>query len=386
MRRIGVTVAITGSNTLFSNGVNQNALYLARVLKKCGYIVDLICGNQHTVDEIKDYEKDLNILQYEKSYNIRYNLIISVGLIVNKTMFKNWKLKNNDLKFVSYTCGNEYLINTERMLFDYKRENNTLKDRFDHDQIPHQVWSIPQMENTNYFFYKFLKGQEKVTVVPFIWDPFVIEHNFALRKESTYTPRPLERCGVMEPNMSVMKNSIFPTLILEKSQKKNPIKKIYLFGAELIKESKPYINFIQSTDVYKAGLLTVESRFQTGQVLTKHADFVLSWQWENNLNYLWFDVAWMGWPLVHNGSMCQDIGYYYEGFDGDGACQRIDEMINSHNDNYQQYLEKNRVAIKRFTGDNPKLVEQYKELVEDVLNNRFTRRQYDWVTNEVSNL
>ena len=84
--------------------------------------------------------------------------------------------------------------------------------------------------------------------------------------------------------------------------------------------------------------------------------------------------------------MCRDVGYYYEGFDGDGACQRIDEMINSHNDNYQQYLEKNRVAIKRFTGDNPKLVEQYKQLVEDVLNNRFTRRKYDWVTNEVSNL
>lgn len=126
MIRIGVTVAITGSNTLFSNGVNQNALYLARVLKKCGYIVDLICGNQHTIDEIKNYEKELNIFHYEKSYNIRYNLIISVGLVVNKTMFKNWKLKNSDLKFVSYLCGNEYLINTERMLFDYKRENNTL--------------------------------------------------------------------------------------------------------------------------------------------------------------------------------------------------------------------------------------------------------------------
>jgi len=384
MRRIGITLKI--NNNLFSNGVNQNALYLGRVLKKSGYIVDLICGDQHTIDEIKDYEKELNIFHYEKSYNIRYNLIIQVGLTVSKKMFKSWKLKNNDLKFVTYECGNHYLINTERMLFDYKRENNTLKDRFEHDQIPHQTWSIPQMENTNYFFYKFYTGQEKVTVVPFIWDPFVIEHNFRIRKESTYTPRPLTRCGVMEPNLSVMKNSIFPTLILEKSQKKNPVEKIYLFGAELIKESKPYINFIQSTDVYKNKILTVESRFQTGQVLTKHADFVLSWQWENNLNYLWFDVAWMGWPIVHNGSMCQDVGYYYEGFDGDGACQKIDEMMKSHNENHESYLEKNRQVITRFTGENPKLVEQYKQLVEDVLNNRFHRRKYDYKTNEVTNL
>ncbi len=381
MKRIGITVKI--NNNLFANGVNQNAIYLGRVLKKCGYNVDLICGDKKTVDEVKEYEKELNVFHYEKSYNIRYNLIIQVGLLVSKPMFKNWKLKNNDLKFVSYSCGNDYLINTERMLFDYKRENNTLKDRFNHDQIPHQVWSIPQMENTNYFFYKFYRGQEKVTVVPFIWDPFVIERNFSLRKESTYTPRPLERCGVMEPNMSVMKNSIFPTLILEKSQKKNPIKKIYLFGAELIKESKPYINFIQSTDVYKAGILTVESRFQTGKVLTEHADFVLSWQWENNLNYLWFDVAWMGYPIIHNGSMCQDVGYYYEGFDGDSAVLKIDEVIKTHNENYENYLIKNREIIKRYTSQNENLILQYKELVENVLNNKFERKQYDWKENKI---
>lgn len=32
MRRIGITLKI--NNNLFSNGVNQNALYLGRVLKK----------------------------------------------------------------------------------------------------------------------------------------------------------------------------------------------------------------------------------------------------------------------------------------------------------------------------------------------------------------
>ena len=381
MKRIGITVKI--NNSLFANGVNQNALYLARVLKKGGYIVDLICGDQKTIDDVSEYEKEINTFSLEKSYNIRYNLIIQVGLTVSKKMFSNWKQKNKDLKFVTYECGNHYLINTERMLFDYKRENNTLKDRFDYDQIPHQVWSIPQMENTNYFFYKFYTGQEKVTVVPFIWDPFVIERSFEIREKSTYTPRPIEKCGVLEPNMSVMKNSILPTIILNKSQKTNPLKHIYVFGTELIRDSKPYVNFIQSTDIYKNKILTVESRFQTDKVLTEHVDFVLSWQWENNLNYLWFDVAWMGYPIIHNGSMCQDVGYYYEGFDGGDAVLKIDEVIKTHNDNYGNYLTKNREIIKRYTSQNDNLVLQYKYLVDNVLNNKFERKQYDWKENKI---
>lgn len=381
MRRIGITVKI--NNSLFANGVNQNALYLARVLKKGGYIVDLICGDQKTIDDVSEYEKEINTFSLEKSYNIRYNLIIQVGLTVSKKMFSTWKQKNKDLKFVTYECGNHYLINTERMLFDYKRENNTLKDRFDYDQIPHQVWSIPQMENTNYFFYKFYKGQEKVTVVPFIWDPFVIERSFEIREKSTYTPRPIEKCGVLEPNMSVMKNSILPTIILDKSQKNNPLKHIYVFGTELIRDSKPYVNFIQSTDIYKDKILTVESRFQTAKILTEHVDFVLSWQWENNLNYLWFDVAWMGYPIIHNGSMCQDVGYYYKEFDGDTAVLKIDEVIKTHNDNYENYLIKNREIIKRYTSQNENLIIQYKELVENVLNNKFDQNQYDWKENKI---
>ena len=85
MKRIGVTVMI--NNNLFANGINQNAIYLARVLKKCGYIVDLICGNEKTINDVTEYEKEINVFSLEKSYNIRYNLIIQVGLTVNKDMF-----------------------------------------------------------------------------------------------------------------------------------------------------------------------------------------------------------------------------------------------------------------------------------------------------------
>jgi len=381
MKRIGITINITGS--IFSNGVNQNALYLSRVLKKCGYIVDLICANQKTVDEVKLYEKNINVFLLEKSYQIRYNLIIQLGFTVEKGHFNKWSINNQDLKMVAYECGNQYLINTEKMLFKKEQESDTFKAKEILFQKPHQVWSIPQMENTNYSFYQFYNKQDKVTVVPFIWDPFVMEETFRIRQKEVYKPRPIERCSVMEANISVMKNVVFPVVVLEKSQKKNPLKEIYLFGADVLKPSKPFIDFITSTDLAKNKIISVEDRFPTARILPDFTDFVLSWQWENNLNYLWLDCAWMGWPVIHNGSMCQDVGYYYEGFDGDGACQKIDEVIKTHNDNHVEYLKKNREIIKRYTLENSRLIEQYKELVDNVLNNKFERKKYDWIKNEV---
>jgi len=381
MKRIGITLKI--NNGLFDNGVNQNALYLARVLKKCGYIVDLICADQKTIDNIEPYEKEINTFTLDKSYNIRYNVIIQVGFSIEKVHSNKWKLKNNEIKFVSYECGNHYLINTEKILFNKNLETNYFRGKEEFDQKPHQVWSIPQMEKSNYTFYQFKNKQEKVTVVPFIWDPFVIEKSFEIREKSTYETRPIERCSIMEPHLSVMKNSILPIVILDKNQKINPFKHIYVFGSEKIKESKPYIDFVSSTELFKQKVISFEHRYPTAKILPDHTDMVLSWQWENNLNYLWLDVAWMGYPVVHNGSMCQDVGYYYEGFDGDMAIQQISNVFKTHNDNHKEYLLKNREIIKRYTKENETLVSQYKELIENVLNNKFERKKYNWQENKI---
>jgi hypothetical protein len=381
MKRIGITVKISGS--LFSNGINQNALYLGMVLRKSGYIVDLICSDQKTYDEINKYKSDLNVTILDKSYIRKYDLIIQLGFTVDKLHFNNWKSNNKNLKLVAYQCGNHYLITTEKVLFQKDSEIKTFSDNEKFSQTPHQVWSIPQMENSNYNFYQFYNKQDNVTVVPFIWDPFVVESTFKERNKDVYTVREIQRCSVMEPNISVMKNVVMPTIILEKNQKSNPLKEIYYFGADVIKNSKPFIDFIKSTEIYKKNIVSIENRYWTSKILPDYTDFVLSWQWENNLNYLWLDVAWMGYPIVHNGSLCQDVGYYYEGFNADDAVNKIDEVIKTHNDKHKEYIQNNREIIKRYTKENQTLVDQYKMLVENVLNNKFVRMTYKWEENKV---
>ena len=133
----------------------------------------------------------------------------------------------------------------------------------------------------------------------------------------------------------------------EKNQKTNPLKEIYYFGADVLKKSKPFSDFIRSTDIYKKKIVSIEDRYETSKILCNHSDFILSWQWENNLNYLWLDVAWMGYPIIHNGSMCQDVGYYYEGFNADDAVNKIDDVIKTHNEKYKEYIQNSSNLNKR---------------------------------------
>jgi hypothetical protein len=131
--------------------------------------------------------------------------------------------------------------------------------------------------------------------------------------------------------------------------------------------------------------MSADGRHTTPYILDKWAQVVLSWQWENPLNYLYFDVAWMGYPIVHNAHLCKDIGYYYEGFDYEDGEKVLAKAMRSHSTN-SNYLKEQRNLIKRYTSKNKKLVEQYNQLLNDVVNGEFKRQRYHWKTNEVSSL
>ena len=88
---------------------------------------------------------------------------------------------------------------------------------------------------------------------------------------------------------------------------------------------------------------------------------------ENNLNYLYLDLAWMGWPVVHNANLCKDVGYYYEGFNYDEGAEVLKNAILTHDDNHEEYTRKNRSVLNKYLPTNKYLQEQYISLVNSVL-------------------
>jgi hypothetical protein len=388
---IGITINLTVSS-IWSNGINQNAIYLANVLAAAGHSVILIFSdsnskNKNSINTLKKIIKgndNITAMDIVSSFNLRFDVLIQLGISIEKIWMNAYKKHNSNIKTINYECGNHFLIDSEKILYNHlggdkppKREAVIIK--------PDQIWVIPQMENTNLHYYQHRRDCNKATVIPFVWDSMALEENAKSNNFKTYTKRDINNVAVMEPNISIMKNCIYPIVILEKFVKyeKGELKKIMLIGADKIKNNYTFKKLIKDTEVFKKGLLSAESRFQTHMVLEKHVDMVLSWQIENPLNYLYFDVCWLGWPLVHNANLCKDLGYYYEGFDADGAVDAIKNVIANHN-NDEDYMDRMRKIISRYTIENKKMLDNYNRLLDDLVNDRFKRWSYDWKTNTIS--
>lgn len=388
---IGITINLT-SSSIWSNGINQNAIYLANLLATAGHSIILIFSdsnskNKKSVNTLKKIIKgndNITSMDIVQSFNVRFDVLIQLGISIENIWMNAYKKHNSNIKTINYECGNHFLIDSEKILYNHlggdkppKREAVIIK--------PDQIWVIPQMENTNLHYYQHRRDCNKATVIPFVWDSMALEENAKSNNFKTYTKRDINKVAVMEPNISIMKNCIYPIVILEKFVKyeKDELKKIMLIGADRIKNNYTFKKLIKDTTLFKKGLLSAEARFQTHMVLEKHVDMVLSWQIENPLNYLYFDVCWLGWPLVHNANLCKDIGYYYEGFDADGAVDAIKNVIANHNSD-EDYMNRMRKIISRYTIENEKMLDNYNRLLDDLVNDRFKRWSYDWKTNTIS--
>jgi hypothetical protein len=182
--------------------------------------------------------------------------------------------------------------------------------------------------------------------------------------------------AIFEPNMSIMKWCLPPLLICEQALRTGAnIKHVYITNTP-----KPTSNinkfdidafneFVKSMDLKQQGLVSIESRYNTLDFMTKHADIVVSHQWENPLNYLYLDLAWMGWPVLHNAYLCKDVGYYYEEFDYMSASKMLNDIILNHDNNKEEYLAKNRKNIDRFLPTNADLKNAYVDLVNSLYEN-----------------
>lgn len=384
--KIGVTINV-GNSSIWSNGVNQNGIYLGMLLKEGGHDSNIIYSQSTADNNTKKFLDEIptgvNSIELQESFKTKFDVVIQLGLTIEKSFTKHWKEQNPNVKIVAYECGNHFIIDSEKILFN-AHSGNVKSNRVLEAPEFDQIWSIPQMENSCLSYYKFKRQCKNATVVPFIWDPIAIESNAKKKNYQLYSPRDIKKIAVMEPNISVMKNCIIPIVTLDNfvREYENKLEKIFLVGGQKIKDNETFKSLITGTELLKRKLLTAEHRVQTHRMLNNYVDLVLSWQWENNLNYLYFDICWLGWPLIHNANLCKDVGYYYNEFNADEGAAVLNKVIKNHNLD-KKYIENQRNIISRFTNKNKKMILQYNELLEDLVNDKFRKRSYDWKTNTI---
>jgi hypothetical protein len=384
--KIGITINL-GQHSIWSSGINQNAIYLSMLLNSINGFESIMIGqipdnDNGSIKEVEAIQRahGLKLIDLEKSYNIKFDVIIGLGLAVNGYMHSRYLSKNRNMKYVSYKCGNDFITDMETILFEAHGDRINIKN---HDlPKPDQIWSIPQMENTNLDYYSFLLNQPKATVVPFVWEPIAIESFCTEINLSEYNKEPIQKIAVMEPNISVFKNCIFPIMVADKLYESLNLEKLILIGADRIKNNARFLNLIRRSRLAIDGKITADKRYPTGNVLKSMSNLVLSWQWENALNYLYLDIAWMGYPVIHNAHLCKDVGYYYEGFNVNEASNILQNAILNHANN-ADYLKHNRTIISRYTSKNKELVNQYAVLIKNLVEDKFIKYSYDSKNNSI---
>jgi hypothetical protein len=379
---IGITASaykITGDNHFWCNGITQNSIYLVMLLEKLHHQVYLIHNDVPAFKKSMGLPKDIQIIDLNDIFNHSFDIIISLGHTIPEENYKRLRKEQPNCKHVLYVCGNTFISNTESIVFKYQENHSKGLQKYDYDQ----VWIVPQNEETDLHYLRFYYNTEHVTVVPFIWNPYVGQEYIRLTNSKEYEGKPIESIGILEPNLSVVKTFLMPLIISEEYLKQNEeFKFLYIMCAKKFGTNKNLIDHLKGTELLKRDKVSVEARFPTISVLNKWADLVLSFQWKNPLNYLYLDVAWWGWPIVHNAEMCQDIGYYYKGFDAQDGVSALKYAMKNHTQD-STYKTRMRQIIKRYTDENPNLVNDYDRLLTNVVSDNFQRFKYNWRTNSI---
>ena len=414
--KIGLTIGLKeNTESIWTNGMKQNVLVLYRLLKNSKLDYDVYLLNTLKIDWsvnnstdiakqncildvnqngeeilIPKYLKDIKFVDFSENY-LDMDLLICIGSQILNSEIEKFKSSGENKKVIGYKCGNNYVISMENIIF--KESSDTSIYQFD-DKYD-EIWYVPQQDEVNKGYYNTLYRTNAI-IVPFIWhNKYLLESLIEIEtfhKKGIYKKgwqydlnKEKKKIGVMEPNINIVKFCLIPSLITEQSYRsdigKNKIEGLMLTNAMDIAKHREFMGIIKTFDLFKDNKITAEGRFQTAFVLTQHIDILVCHQLLNPLNYLYLDAAYMGYPVLHNAPMCKDLGYYYEGSDTLEASEKLNWILENHDNNIDEYNKKNDKVLERYYADNEKLVKIY----DDLIFNLFNGGNHDLVYNEKTN-
>ncbi len=338
---LGITLFVNADGTLglFENGLRQNVLFLYRLFKSapgCSRVYLLAHGEAEAADIPADLGIDPADVVRTLAVADQLDAVIVAGAAMDRETAM--RLRDRGCRVIAYKGGNGAVISMEAMVARPPRSD---AERYvDHDDYD-AIWMTPQHVHTYKGWCETIY-RCPVTEVPQLWAPLLIKAaRPAVRQRFGYQPgrRPW-RIGVLDPNVTVMKTSHMPMLVCEAAFRRCPqaFQAIYITNGQRHRENAHFASFALSLSAVQARVMTLEPRFVGVEFLANHCDAVVTHQWENGLNYLYYEALYGGYPLIHNSNFLVDQGYAYPDFDAEGG----GEALLSAWDHHDQALEDHR--------------------------------------------
>ena len=366
MKTIGINIRITESDySVWSNGLRQNIFILAQTFSLLGdYKVYIVNTGEKSIPMGPNLSWDTEKFKTVHYDDIKDDLDVYFVMGAEILTEQGYYLKKRGCRIVYYNCGNRYLIDMEDILFKGgkgKRQDEGYLD---------EIWMIPQMVNTNYYY---LETLERVPVreIPFVWgSEFLDQSSKSLPNGALYQPSEgAKRVACFEPNINVFKYAMYDLLIAERAYRSRPdlISHMYVTNAMDLKNRERFVSIANRFDLVRNGIASFEARYQMPYFLSKYTDVVVAHQWENALNYAYLDALYLKYPLVHNAHIIKDVGYYYEGFNAQQGAEQLIFALEQHDKHLDEYEAKSAVVLDRYRFDNPNTLKSYDKLLRDLI-------------------
>lgn len=360
---IGITIGLNSpSESLWTNGIKQNALFLAKLFLNSPLKHNVKLLNTTSVPITTALPWDLAVYRTEQFDEGCADLDVLIELGGQISAAQTHRVKCLGTKVVSYCCGPEYVQNIEAMIF-----NRPLWDNIFINTEYDEMWVIPQIVDTSMHFLKTFR-KCPARPVPFVWDPMALEAlTEGLPDHGEYRPgAEAKRLTIIEPNIDVLKFCLIPILAVEAAWRNDPNGIGFLHVANsdhLVHQNREFAGLMRHLDLVKAGKASFIGRVVTPTFLSDFTDIVVSHQWGLPLNYFYFECCWQGYPLVHNAEIIEGLGYYYRGNDIDRAGVLVNEAAQFHDEIWEDYRDLQRERIQPYLASNPLLAAEYDELL-----------------------
>lgn len=404
--RVGITMGLTKGLSIFSNGLNQNVLMFYDLVKSIPSIesvklLDMYVRPRSEYEEHFPYLEGYDIIYWDDEFMYEnFDVVVIFGITPTDEKIKAFKRGDASKKVVAYKGGNVAVMQMEHIVYrnntkSFSNEGKELEingapiiDNKEFDEI----WMVPQQEFHNKDVFEIHHGV-KARSVPFIWSPKFLESEIEATKVKNPNAKIFfdERMNeinkwtvaTMEPNKSVLKN-MYPLLYgMEYAYSLNPnlFEKFKIGNAMEQAKNNYLIRLVHNLSFYQSGLLQLGPRWSVVELLSLRSDAIFSHQWGNPLNYAYLDTVYLGYPLVHNAHLCQDIGYYYEDWKMKDAGKQLIKALEERKQD-KNYMQRHRDILKRYTVENKHMIKQYEFLFKNLFEiNEIDETLYDWKTN-----
>jgi hypothetical protein len=390
--RIALTISVakgdlkTGS--AFVNGMRQTALFLQQLLtQESRHEVVFVNLNQGTRADIPAdwaFEPAFLFVNFDTALKLGLHVWIEVGIQLSQHQLNQVQAKGE--RVVTYRGGNDYFMAVERFVF-----NGSAPLPMFTTQGYDAVWTLPNFYDQSGAFLEATFNTSLVRPAPYVWHPRLWD-NLAtqLARRKYYAPRSNRSViGVFESNMHLVKQAVIPLVAAELLHRRNAsaFEKIVVGCSDRLLKSQEFNDLvIRGLDLYKAKRVEFSNRYRLPWYLSDNIDYVLSYQWDNALNYLHLDVLHAGYPLIHNSPYFKDCGYYYPEGEGHIAADQLDRAIKTHSGNMDAYTASAKRCLWQFHTANEDNVLGWDRLLDEVVSTpRAEHRQKEldtWVAAE----